>query len=240
MKENTTLLLFANQKPDIQNLDERLVSMSPLPQTRHSLLVRLQGKSGDAWSEFLAIYEQAILNYSRSRGLQDADARDVTQEVLAAVTTKIESWDPSAHRGTFRGWLFRVARNIAVDRIVAQSKQARASGDTRVAQMLSEAPDRNELESDMFWAEYRRKVFHSAAEQIRPEVKESTWQSFWMTSVEGHKPEDVAAQLGLSLGSVYASKFRIVSRIRTIVARFDDSEHSDDSILENIRDTSDN
>ena len=211
--------------------------MSQLPQTRHSLLVRLQGQSSDAWSEFLAIYEQAILNYSRSRGLQDADARDVTQEVLAAVTTKIERWDPSAHKGTFRGWLFRVARNIAVDRIVAQSKQAVASGDTRVAQMLSEAPDRDESDSDMFWAEYRRKVLHRAAEQIRPEVKEATWQAFWLTSVEGVKPEDVAAQLGQTLGSVYAAKFRIVSRIRAIVARFDDSDQFDDSILKNIRES---
>ncbi len=210
--------------------------MSLLPQTRHSLLVRLQSQSGDAWSEFLAIYEQAILNYSRSRGLQDADARDVTQDVLAAVTARIESWDPSAHKGTFRGWLFRVARNIAVDRIVAQSKQATASGDTRVAQMLSEAPERDESESAIFWAEYRRKVFHWAAEQVRPEVKETSWQSFWLTSVEGQKPEEVAAQLGQSLGSVYAAKFRIVSRIRAIVARFDETDHSDDSILQNIRD----
>ena len=106
--------------------------MSHLPETRLSLLVRLQDHSHDAWSEFLAIYEQAIVNYSRSRGLQEADAQDVTQEVLAAVTSKVEAWDPDECRGTFRGWLFRVARNIAVDRISAQSRQARASGDSRI------------------------------------------------------------------------------------------------------------
>lgn len=211
--------------------------MSQLPQTRQSLLVRLQGQTSDAWAEFLEIYEQAILNYSRSRGLQDADARDVTQEVLAAVTKKIETWNPDTNRGTFRGWLFRAARNIAVDRIAKQSKQAIASGDTRVAQMLSEAPLRDEAESDVFWAEYRRKVFHWAAEKIRPEVKSTSWQSFWLTSVEGQKPEDVASELGMSVGSVYAAKFRIVARIREIVARLDDAADTEESILNDMRNT---
>ena len=209
--------------------------MSQLPQTRQSLLVRLQGQSSDAWSEFLEIYEQAILNYSRSRGLQDADARDVTQEVLAAVTKKIESWDPSADRGTFRGWLFRAARNIAVDRIRKQSRQATASGDTRVAQMISDSPGAVESESDAFWAEYRRKVFHWAAEKTRPEVRESSWQSFWLTSVEGQKAEDVARELGMTTGSVYAAKFRIVARLRELISRLDENDDTEESILSQMR-----
>lgn len=209
--------------------------MSELPQTRQSLLVRLQGQTDDAWAEFLAIYERAILNYARSRGLQDADAKDVTQEVLAAVTRKIETWDPSVHKGTFRGWLFRVARNMAVDLTNAQSKAARPSGDTQVAQLLSEAEVCDSGEEEVFRAEYRRKVFQWAADRIRPEVKKSSWQAFWLTSVDGQKAEVVAKQLGLSVGAVYAAKFRIVSRIRTIVERFDEDDHPHESILKTIR-----
>lgn len=209
--------------------------MSQLPQTRQSLLIRLQRQSSDAWSEFLEVYEQAILNYARSRGLQDADARDVTQEVLAAVTQKVDKWDSQRAQGTFRGWLFRVARNIAVDRISRQSKHSVASGDSRVAEMLSQAPLEPEAESDAFRAEYRRKVFHWAAEKIRPEVKESSWQSFWLTTVEGLKAEDVAERLGMTVGSVYGAKFRIVSRLREIVSRFDELGETEETILSQIR-----
>jgi len=208
--------------------------MSQLPQTRQSLLVRLQDQSSDAWTEFLQIYEQAIQNYARSKGLQDADAKDVTQEVLAAVTKKMDSWDPNSNRGTFRGWLLRAARNIAVSRIAKQTKLA-ASGDTQVAKMLSQKPSQEEAESDAFHAEYRRKVFHWAAEKIRPEVKESSWQAFWLTSIEGQRAETVAEQLGLSLGSVYAAKFRIVARMREIVARLDDAEDTEEIILKDMR-----
>lgn len=209
--------------------------MSHLPETRLSLLVRLQDHSHDAWAEFLSIYEQAILNYSRSRGLQEADALDVTQEVLAAVSSKVEAWDPDHCRGSFRGWLFRVARNIAVDRIHAQSRQARASGDSRIVQLLAQTPERAEAESEVFWAEYRRKLFHWAADRIRPEVRETSWQSFWLTSVDGVKPEQAAEQLGVSLGSVYAARFRIIARLREIVSRFDESDDGEDSILKSIR-----
>ncbi len=211
--------------------------MSQLPKTRQSLLIRLRQRSQDAWSEFLEIYEQAIIDYARRRGLQDADARDVTQEVLAAVDKKIEQWRDDPSIGKFRGWLFRVARNIAVDKVVQQSRRAAASGDSRVNQMLAEQPGASETESTVFWTEYRRTLLNWAAEQVQPGVKESSWNSFLLTAIEGKKPEEVAQQLNVSVGSVYAAKFRIVSRIRKIVSQFDDSENVEDDLLNEFRDT---
>jgi RNA polymerase sigma-70 factor (ECF subfamily) len=209
--------------------------MSQLPKTRQSLLIRLRERSQDAWSEFLEIYEQAIIDYARRRGLQDADARDVTQEVLAAVDKKIEQWQDDPKLGKFRGWLFRVARNIAVDKVTQQSRRAAASGDTMVNQMLAEQPGSADNESTVFWTEYRRTLLNWAADQVKPEIKETSWQSFVMTAVEGQKPEAVAEQLGISVGSVYAAKFRIVTRIRKIVSRFDDTENIEDDLLNQIR-----
>lgn len=208
--------------------------MTELPETRQSLLVRLRQNSGDAWSEFLEVYEQAIYQFSRRRGLQDADAWDVTQEVLAAVEKKVENWQADPSKGKFRGWLFRVARNIAVDKVIQQTRRAAASGDTRVAQLLAELPDSLEQQSTVFWIEYRRTLMNWAVEQIKPEFKETSWRSFLLTAVDGWKPEEVARELGISVGSVYAAKFRIVTRIRKLVARFDDSEQVEDQILKEI------
>jgi RNA polymerase sigma-70 factor (ECF subfamily) len=213
--------------------------MANLPQTRNSLLIRLREHSSDAWVEFLEVYEQAIYSYARRRGLQDADAWDVTQEVLAAVETKVESWQHDPAKGKFRGWLFRVARNIAVDKINLQSKRAAGSGDTFVAQMLAEHPDKPDADTTLFWNSYRRKLLHWAADQVKSDFKEASWKSFWLTAVEGQKPEDVAQQLGLSVGSIYAAKFRIVSRIRKIVSKLDDAEHIEDELLGEIRRASD-
>jgi len=208
--------------------------MANLPQTRQSLLLRLQNSSSEAWPEFLEIYEKAIYWFARGRGLQDADAWDVTQEVLAAVDKKIGSWDHDSSKGKFRGWLFRVARNIAVDRVVELSKKAAASGDTVVAQLLNEFPEDQLEQSSVFQMEYRRSLLTWAGEQIKSDFNENSWKSFLLTSVEGRKPEDVAKELNMTPGSVYAAKFRIVSRIKKLVEQFDDQSTDHEAMLRKI------
>jgi RNA polymerase sigma factor (sigma-70 family) len=195
--------------------------MHELPETRQSLLLRLGKRSDDAWAEFLTIYEQSICHYCRSKGLQDADARDVTQNVLAAVAKRVDCWDTDPAKGTFRGWLFSVAHNIVVDSLADRRRHATASGETLVAQLLSDVADSDTPDASAFWLEYRRLMFQRVAEQVKREVRETTWRSFWMTAIGGQKPEQVAEELGISVGSVYTAKCRIVARIRAKVAELD-------------------
>ena len=63
-----------------------------------------------------------------------------------------------------------------------------------------------------------------AAEQIRAEFRESTWEAFWRSYVEGQAIADVAQQLGMSAGMVYVSRSRIVARLRTKVKEIVDEE----------------
>ena len=81
----------------------RMTSLTTGPETRPSLLIRLRDTRDDqAWAEFTAIYEPVIYRMSKTRGLQDADAREVVQEVLMSVATAMERFDVSA-AGSFRG-----------------------------------------------------------------------------------------------------------------------------------------
>ena len=189
--------------------------MVQLPPTRHSLLLQLRADQHDAWDEFLSIYQGAIIRWARRRGLQEADAHDVCQEVLAAVQKKIDHWRPGV--GSFRGWLFRVSRNLTIDRIRSLARQTSGSGDPGVTECLQQHPGPDHEAADEFSLEYRRGVFRWAAQRIRPTVKSSSWQAFWQTAIEGRPAEDVAATLGLSVGSVYTAKYRIVARLQEAV-----------------------
>lgn len=126
--------------------------MQELPQTRASLLLQLSEKSDAAWTEFMAVYETALLKFCLGKGLQEADCEDVIQDVQIAVIKNISTWKPDAGKGRFHGWLFQVARNVAVDVINRRARKAAASGDTQVARMLAEIPASSSQEATFEWS----------------------------------------------------------------------------------------
>ena len=85
----------------------------------------------------MAIYEPLIHRLARAKGLQHADAQDLAQEVFAAVGKAIDRFDPDSDRGSFRGWLFRIARNLMINFLTRQ-KDPQGTGDTAMMQLLEE------------------------------------------------------------------------------------------------------
>ena len=86
--------------------------MAEPPPTRVTLLARLKdGADADAWREFVHLYGPVVYGFARKRGLQDADAADLMQEVLRSVARNAGRMEYDPKRGTFRGWLNTVTRN---------------------------------------------------------------------------------------------------------------------------------
>lgn len=189
--------------------------MNESPQTRCTLLVRIRDPENRvAWSEFVSIYEPLVYGFARKRGFQDADARDLCQDVLRAVAGAIDRWEPDPARGSFRGWLFRIARNLMVNSLEARRRNPRGTGETDMQRLLEERVSPDSEESTLFNMEYKRRLFQWAAEAIRDEFAESTWQAFWQTAVELRPVKDVADDLGLSQGAVYIARSRVIARLR--------------------------
>jgi RNA polymerase sigma-70 factor (ECF subfamily) len=190
------------------------------PATRFSLLVRLRDPRDErAWSEFVEIYGPLVHQLARRRGLQDADAAEIVQDVFRAVAGAIERYDPDPARGSFRGWLATIARNLIINLLDAQRRHPRATGDTETRRLLAALPAPDSPESAVFDAEYRRRVLRWAAQQLRGEFTDSTWEAFWRTGVDGQPPEQAARDLGLSIGTVYQYKSRVVARLRREIER---------------------
>jgi RNA polymerase sigma factor (sigma-70 family) len=190
--------------------------------TRPSLLIRLRD-SGDerAWSEFMEIYGPLVYRLAKRRGLQEADAQDLAQEVFRAVARAIERYDPDPARGSFRGWLCRIANNLIINCLSAQRRHPRGTGDTGMQRMMEDRPDTSREESALFEVEYRRRLLTWAATRVRGAFSQATWQAFWQTAVEGRPPREVAEALGVSIGTVYQYKSRVVIRIRREIEQFD-------------------
>jgi RNA polymerase sigma-70 factor (ECF subfamily) len=183
------------------------------PETRLSLLVRIRDRQdSDAWADFVTIYAPLVYGLARRQGLQDADAADLTQEVLRAVVSAAPKFAYDPARGTFRGWLFTVARNCI--RKGAQERKRAAGLGCEQAQRALEgcaAPEVDELEWER---EYQEQLFEWAAEKVRPGFRAATWQAFWQTAVQNRDAREVSAELGLSVGAVYIARSRVLARIR--------------------------
>jgi RNA polymerase sigma-70 factor (ECF subfamily) len=198
--------------------------MPGFPTTRVSLLVRLRDTADQAaWGEFVSIYQPVIYRFARQRGLQQADAHDLAQEVLSAVAQRIPDWQPDQDRARFRTWLSRIASNQTVTMYRRRKPDAARGGTTAVAVLNSQADPATDLELN-----YRRESFRALARQVRAEFEEATWQAFWMTTVEGASVEEAARSLGRSAGAVYTARSRIIRRLQELAGRDSDGEVQDD------------
>ena len=195
-----------------------------LPDTRNSLLFEVRDlKNRQAWEEFSAIYRPVIFRLALFKGLQTQDAEDLTQQVLINVARAIDSWEPDPAKAKFRTWLRRVADNAILNALTRQ-RPDKATGGEVSQSILSEHPTLSD-DSKQLQIEYRRAVFALVAKQIRPEFSDETWAAFWKTTVDEIEIDDVAKELGRTRGSVYASRSRVMKRLRSKVEEYDASDH---------------
>lgn len=194
------------------------MSLSPSPadsKTSTSWLSRVRHRDPLAWRRLTELYGPLVYHWGRRHGLSAEDASDVTQEVFAAVSGAIDRFLHSPEHGTFRGWLWTIARNKLRDHFRRESDRELADGGTAAFQRLVLIPESWSDEShDATDRIELRQLFHRALEQVRCEFEDRTWRAFWLSTVELRDTADIAAELGLSTNSVRQAKSRVLRRLR--------------------------
>ena len=199
--------------------------MTDSPITRPSLLLRIRRKDDHAaWAEFVEIYAPLIHGYCRRRSLQEADAANLTQDILSKVMNHAERFEYDTARGRFRGWLLTLTRNRINDHFSGLKRQTRGSGDTGVRAILEQVPDQDEQDDEQWDTDYQHRLFHWVAEKIRDEFQDATWRAFWNTAVKGQAAKQVAENLSMSVGAVYIAKSRVLARLKIRVRAVDDTD----------------
>ncbi len=194
-----------------------------LPETRHSLIVRLRDPAdSDAWAQFVELYRPIMVRTALRSGLQRADADDLAQTVLVSVAGAVGRWEPSG-RAKFRTWLKRITDN-AILNALTRSKPDRASGTHENENLIAEHPDRSGPASELLKLEYRREILQWAAQRIRGEFSATTWRAFWLTAVEARPAEEVGRLLGRNRGGIYAARSRVMRRLLQEIREFDETE----------------
>lgn len=180
--------------------------------TSASLLDRLRSPdNANAWERFVELYTPFLYYWANRVGLRGELATDLVQDVFAVLLTKMPQFEYDGTR-RFRSWLRTVTLNKWRETRRRSARQSRAG----------EKIDLDELpaagEEDLWDVEYRQHVTRRALELIQTDFEPSSWKACWEVIVAGRSASDVAAELGLSVGAVYAAKFRILARLREELA----------------------
>jgi RNA polymerase sigma factor (sigma-70 family) len=199
--------------------------MPGLPTTRPSLLMRLRNhRDSEAWAQFVDLYAPFIYGYLRNRGLQDADAADLTQVCWRQVAVHVGSMEYKSRQGSFRGWLFTIVRNKLRDFFDRPHHLEQGSGKSSVQRLLENLSAPEADESAQWERAYQASLFAWAAEQIRPTIQASTWEAFRLTAVEGMSGKEAAGQLGMSVAAVYLARSRVMARLRAVIQDVQEEE----------------
>ena len=192
--------------------------LSEFPETRDSLLVQVQDPANrEAWELFARMYRPAIVRIALARGLQHADAQDLSQQVLMAVASAIGHWEKRDESTRFRHWLSRVTKNAILNAPMRRPKD-QAVGGSSVEELLREAVDRDGATTALIETELRRELYLHAAEIVKVEFRPDTWQAFELSVAGDLTTEEVATKLGKSVGAIYTARSRIMFRLREVIS----------------------
>lgn len=181
-----------------------------------SLLESLQqDPHGEAWRQFVDLYEPWLRDALRRHLLQTADVDDLVQEVMAVLVKEVPHFRPSGRKGAFRAWLRGVTRN-RLRELWRQRRDVPAADRADFTDRLDQlADDQSEL-SRLWDREHDHHVVTQLLGSIAGDFEPITWQAFRAFVMEGRKAADVAAELGISEGSVWTAKSRVLKRLREV------------------------
>ena len=189
--------------------------------THLSLLARLRLTPADeqAWSEFVERYGRQVYAWCRQWGLQEADAEDVTQNVLADLARQMRTFEYQP-TGRFRSWLRTIAHRAWCDLLASRKAATTGSGDSAVLGLLHSVEAREDLLKYLD-AECERELLEAAMNEVRQRVEANTWEAFRLTAQEGLAGAETAERLGLQVAAVFKAKSRVQKMIREEIAKLE-------------------
>jgi RNA polymerase sigma factor (sigma-70 family) len=192
-----------------------------LPTTRITLLTLLRQDPADpaGWEEFVERYGRHIYRWCRRWKLQDADAEDVTQDILMKLSQKLRAfaYDPSR---SFRGWLKTVAHHTWRDFADGRRHPAPAAGDSQVEELMRTLQARDDLAQRLEQA-FDLEFLEAAKGRVRMRVAPHTWEAFRLVALESLPAAEVAARLGLQVAMVYVAKSKVQRMLREEIGKLE-------------------
>lgn len=183
--------------------------------TSLSLLDRVaRTADSESWSRLAEVYAPLLRHWLGRFQVQDADADDLIQEVLATVARELPEFQHNERKGAFRSWL----RTVLIHRLRDFWRSAKyrpiATGATSLHQQLDELADDASHASRLWDKEHDEFIMKRLMDAVQPRFDPQTWQAFRLQTVGGRAAREVAEELGMTINSVYLAKSHVLNALR--------------------------
>jgi RNA polymerase sigma-70 factor (ECF subfamily) len=175
-----------------------------------------------AWSEFVRRYGPWIYRWCRQWHLPEADAQDVTQNVLLQLAKQMRTfdYDPAL---SFRGWLKTVTHHAWHRYVKNRGRPGRGSGDSAVLELLQNVTAGEDL-AKQIQEGFDREFLQEALVRVQGRVAANTWDAFRLTALEGLSGAAAAARLGIKVATVFVYRGRVQRMLQEELARLETAE----------------
>lgn len=185
--------------------------------THLSLLSRVRNPADVvAWREFEHRYGELLTAFCRSRGMQQADAEDVVQVVMASLCKSLPGFAYDPIKGRFRDYLYRCVRN-AIIQWAARPNQGETGLDTRINTTHAAPESDDRAGADAFEQEWIAHHYRLAMNTIRATFEPRSVELF-DRSVAGATVSELSSAFGMSEQAVYKVRQRIKGRMEQLIA----------------------
>jgi len=155
-----------------------------------------------AFEQVYGFFAPRVKSFLVGKGLTQAVADDVLQEVMLAVWQKAGSYD--AEKAKLSTWVFTIARYKYIDRLRHEGRRPTESADF----------DLHEAENTVSDDEVLQEQRHDAVQAAITKLPANQQSVIFLSFIKGLAHSEIAEQLGLPLGTVKSRIRRAFAQLR--------------------------
>jgi RNA polymerase sigma-70 factor (ECF subfamily) len=167
--------------------------------------------SREAFDEIVRRYQGQIVNLARALTCSDADADDLAQEAFVRAWRSLSAF---RFESTFRTWLYGVALNVIRTHLSRRSRLLRLFWSPKTDRDDDDHPvDRVAVDDGFERSAAMRQAIDRAFAALPGDLREAVV----LRDVQGLEYREIAAALGVPIGTVESRIFRARSRLKVLL-----------------------
>ncbi len=176
-----------------------------------------EAKNGNQWAlnKIHDVYRGRVQYWVTREGLSGTDCDDIGQNVFVSILKSLHHFTRNSTTQSLGAWI----RKITDRRLKDHYRQRSREGISYYASdQLDNLPRSHTDECELSAHQWSLKV-QEAMNKAKSECELHTWQAFYQTVILARNPRDVAADLEITMNTVYLAKSRLLKRLRELLEK---------------------